>query len=57
MARKPKPQAGNVDIDLGRPNSSKQERFFDSRVKYTCYGVPGVAEKAGVPNEKPLAGA
>lgn len=38
MARKPKPQAGNVEIDLGRPNSKPQEEFFSSRAKYTCYG-------------------
>ena len=38
MARKPKPKAGNAEIDLGRPNSTKQEQFFDSRTKYTCYG-------------------
>lgn len=38
MARKPTPKGGNVDIDLGRPNSDKQEQFFDSQAKYTCYG-------------------
>lgn len=25
-------------LDLGRPNSVPQERFFESRVKYVCYG-------------------
>lgn len=38
MARKPKPAGGNVEIDLGSPNSDKQEQFFDSHVKYTCFG-------------------
>ena len=27
-----------VEIDLGRPNSEPQWRFFLSRAKYTCYG-------------------
>lgn len=27
-----------IEIDLGRPNSEPQRRFFASRVKYTCYG-------------------
>ena len=25
-------------VDLGRPNSAPQTRFFESRVKYLCYG-------------------
>lgn len=38
MAKRPKPQTGDVTIDLGHPNSAKQEQFFASRVKYTCFG-------------------
>ena len=33
-----KANAGTVTLDLGRPNSEPQERFFASRVKYICYG-------------------
>ena len=36
--RKPKIKGGSIEIDLGRPNSKPQERFFESRCKYTCYG-------------------
>lgn len=38
MAGKTIPKGGNVEIDLGRPNSDKQIRFFDSRSKYICFG-------------------
>ena len=38
LARKPTPKGGPVEVYLGRPNSDKQEQFFDSRTKYTCYG-------------------
>ena len=27
-----------VQVDLGRPNSEPQRRFFASRKLYTCYG-------------------
>ena len=29
---------GAVTVDLGRPNSEPQEQFFESRVKYVCFG-------------------
>lgn len=41
MAKK-KPQIANKakgrDIDLGRPNSEPQRKFFSARQKYVCYG-------------------
>lgn len=38
MASKPKPKSGAFDVDLGRVNSDKQERFFESTTKYLCFG-------------------
>ena len=33
-----KTKAGSVTVELGRPNSEPQEKFFASRVKYICFG-------------------
>ena len=33
-----KTKPGSVTVDLGRPNSEPQEQFFESRVKYICFG-------------------
>ncbi len=33
-----KTKAGAVTVELGRPNSEPQARFFESRVKYICFG-------------------
>lgn len=33
-----KAKAGSIMVDLGRPNSEPQEQFFESRVKYVCFG-------------------
>lgn len=38
MARKPTPKGGTLSVDLGRVNSQKQERFFESETKYLCFG-------------------
>ena len=33
-----KTKAGSVMVDLGRTNTEPQEQFFESRVKYICFG-------------------
>ena len=38
MARKQTAKGGAITLNLGCPNSEPQRRFFESRVKYTCYG-------------------
>ena len=39
MAGKKKQQEGTVSgLDLGKPNSEPQWKFFTSTAKYTCYG-------------------
>lgn len=39
MAGKPTaPKGGKMEVDIGRPNSEAQERFFASRCKYVCFG-------------------
>lgn len=38
MARKKQKQTESVSVNLGRPNSEPQWKFFMSDAKYTCYG-------------------
>lgn len=56
MARKPTPKGGSYELDLGRPNSEPQIRFFDSRSKYTCYGGARGGGKSWCTQRKPVGG-
>ena len=38
MAGSTEEKNGRIVVDLGAPNSEPQWKFFESRVKYTCYG-------------------
>ena len=52
---KPKqPQQPVVKIDLGKPNSEPQRMFFQSRVKYTCFGGARGGGKSWCTQRKPV---
>lgn len=38
MRKRTGPDTAELALDLGRPNSEPQKRFFTSACKYTCYG-------------------
>lgn len=43
-------------MDFGRPNSEPQRKFFESRVKYTCYGGARGGGKSWCTQRKPVGG-
>lgn len=57
MAKKPKaPNAGTTVIDLGRPNSEPQRKYFASRVKYNLFGGARGGGKSWCTQRKPVGG-
>ena len=56
MARKQTAKGGAITLNLGCPNSEPQRRFFESRVKYTCYGGARGGGKSWCTQRKPVGG-
>lgn len=55
--KKPKTaKGGRITLNLGAPNSEPQRRFFESRVKYTCYGGARGGGKSWCTQRKPVGG-
>lgn len=55
--KKPKTaKGGRIALNLGAPNSDPQRRFFESRVKYTCYGGARGGGKSWCTQRKPVGG-
>ena len=55
--KKPKTaKGGRITLNLGAPNSDPQRRFFESRVKYTCYGGARGGGKSWCTQRKPVGG-
>lgn len=58
MARKQtKPESNLLSLDMGRPNSDAQKRYFASRKKYTAYGGARGGGKTWCAIRKALGGA
>lgn len=58
MARKQmKPESNLLSLDMGRPNSEAQKRYFASRKKYTAYGGARGGGKTWCAIRKALGGA
>ena len=55
--QKVKPKSSQLQIDLGRPNSEAQKRFFASRSKYTAFGGARGGGKTWCSMRKGLGGA